>query len=271
MTSSIRDCLSLVLNIHDSLSPHDSWKVVNIGKSTNSTFSWPSYPSIPWSFGYSYDSVSQILEEEGVIEAKIQDAWYIGITKTSASQSDPITILARKKGYLKNDESVKYYSKWTSEHVDHGPTSVGGQFSILVNVQNLIKFYWKYNEQTLPPRPTFNETTKNLDFLGESVHFMGEIEQKSVRLLMENLNSLVSKKEFYEVRGEVGYEETVKKKRPTLVHEPLEKMFTEIKKKIMANKKLKNVLILAQQDGFGMFLNQKTLTPAPQINNPTPQ
>ena len=251
----------MVLAIYNSLSPRDTWKIVNIGKSNNQVFNWPSYPSIPWSYGYTYDSVPQILEEDGVIEAKVANSWFMGVENGTKQFLDAITIAARQKKYITDDEIVNFYCKYSHSRKsnDRGPTSVGGQYSILVNIQKLIAFYQKYNQEATPPKPIFNEKVRTLDFLGEKILFKGKIEQKSVKILVDNMNSMVSKKDFFDVRGEGKYEVEVKKFGSTPAHEPIEKVFKEIKSKITSNDKLKKVLILAQQEGFGMFIDQKAV------------
>lgn len=265
MNNVVQNSIQLAVSIFSNLPPQKTWAIVNIGKSSNLSFYFTKYPNISTVYGYKYDYVPCFLENEGVIEAKVPHRWFTEITESEIPNNDSITRVAHLKGYLNHLESTNFYSRYsqTQPKNNFGPYTVGGQFSILVNVRKMYDFCEKYLDT--PDRiPKFNEATKCLEFLGESLLFIGKAEQNSLKLLLSNLNSIVSKQDFFESGGNASsYADAVKRRRQTLIHDPLEKRFIKIKKRIMANKRLGVSLVLVQQNGFGMFLNNKAMSPKP--------
>jgi hypothetical protein len=249
---------NIILN---NISPRDRWIIVNIAQTENQVFSYPSIPELPTCFGYVFDKVPQILEEEGVIEAKINGLWFLKISSIKKEYlgktgKDSITVVARHKGYIKKTEIAEHYIKYDKYlKLDTGPKA-RGQYSVLINVNRLRLFINWYSGLT----PIFNDNNKTLEFLNEKIQFNGDVNIKSIKLLIDNINSMVSNKDFYEIpRGLTNYNELIKHKGKTKVHESLKKIFKEIENKIKSNNILKNVLIPVQKDGYGIFINNKKL------------
>lgn len=143
-TGIVNDALALCLNIYNSVPPNDKWTVVNIGRSSFSTFTYQLYPEIPTGFGYNYDNTPKLLTDEGVIEAMTLSKWYTGIGSGNKVSYDFVTSIAIAKGYLNKEQRCSYYWKYKSYGDDFGP-KCPGQFAILVNMDALRNFYSKYS------------------------------------------------------------------------------------------------------------------------------
>lgn len=258
----IKDAVRLATNILNSLLPSDSWAIVNIVKDERDHLLFNDFPDIPTTFGYIYDQVITLLTEEGIIEESNPGSWFIGITDTDSyyahhilpyiEQLDGLGMEARSKGYLTEKQLVEYY--YSNDRQKLGPV-ISGHYSVLINRNRLDKFIKKFSNLL----PNINEETGEFSFRGEVVLFKGELEIKSLKLLLNNLNSLVSKKEFYLVRGKNDYEQIKDRYGVTQLHDSLEKMFNVIKKRLKQNSKLKDVFVFTQDNGFGIFINEKAL------------
>lgn len=256
MNGLVNDAVRLCTVIWDSLLPTSQWAVVNIAKSKNALFTYPTkYQEIPTSFGYTYDRVPQYLSECGVIEALGVSRWFMFFSKgISEKTTDLITNVARAKKYISEDQSASYYHTLSDYKQRYGPTEPG-QYAILINVSKMSNFI----RRSLTTIPQFSEDSGILSFLGKVIRFDGEVEKKSVRLLVDNIGSIVTKEEFYSIpRGAKNYKAIVESKKGSL-HDSLEKMFNKIKSKFYEDKDLKNALIFVQKDGFGIFVNQRSL------------
>ena len=170
MNGLLKDAFKLSVQIFDSLSPSDKYVIVNIAKTTNSTFTYPANSEIPTSYGYLFDKTPQVLIEEKVFIVKEKNKWWIGNDKIKQNTLDLITIMARSKGYLNKDEWAHYYSQWIYDHYNYGPTC-SGLYVVLIDVLKLKEFINKLSGAL----PVFNEATKSLEFLGQTVLFSGEL------------------------------------------------------------------------------------------------
>lgn len=257
MNNLTQDALRLSETILDSLLPNEGWVIVNIAQINQKTFKVPTWPGIPTSFGYEFDKVPDLLIEEGVIEMLASDHWFTDVTSLMLLEGESInqmTVFARGKGYIKQNENIEFM--WTG--IINGVKmywrgSYRGQYAALINRKQLEVFI-KYCKNL---GPKFNEETGTFEFLGETVNFEGKVEIKSVQLLVQNLNSIVAKEDFYKVRGKEDYQVIKKEHGVTRLHDVLEKVFDKIKKKFETNPKLKDTIKLVQKDGFGMFINTK--------------
>lgn len=254
----VQDALKTANYILNSLTPYDEWVIVNLCKVTNNpAFTYPTYPEIPTIFGYSFDKVPEFFIKEGVIEAKTFDKWYSGLTIVPyyGSQKhdglpiyDGITKIARNKEYINKSNRVGYYEKWKRDYVDDGPGGVE-HYSALINVKKLREFVRWYGNQS----PKVDIKNGHLYYLKFVLPFNGDEKIKAVKLLVDNINSIVSYKEFYEIREGTNYDkDSIKQK--SRIHNSLESMFKTIKSELKKSE-LKNYLIMVQQDGFGMFIN----------------
>lgn len=258
----IQDAVRLAINILDSLLPSDSWLMVNIVKNKKEQLNFNDFPDIPTTFGYTYDQVVLLLVKEEVIEELNPNSWFIRITDKNSyyahnispyiDQLDPLGMQAWHKGYIKEGQLVEYY--YSNERQRLGPI-ISGHFSVLINRKSLENFIKKYSNS----HPILNEETGEFSFRGEVVIFHGELEIKSLKLLLDNLNSIVTKKRFYEVRGKNDYDLIKKKYGVTQLHDSLEKLFINIRSKIKKNAKLRDTFIFTQDNGFGIFLNKNSL------------
>ncbi len=258
--SLVNDAISLCQTIYDATPPTTKWRAVSIAKTINRIFSYPSVPEIPTGYGYFYDEVPKYLFSEGVFEAMVPNKWYKGIISVSSGTkiNDLVSTTAIAKGYLERNQLIDFYSKWRREYVDFGPTAPG-QFTVLVNIESLLRFIATATSSPLSQTPAFDNKTGELSFLGEKIMISGDIEIRSLDLLVKNLNSIVSKADFYEVRDNVNYQKAIKGKKATNINDITEKIFRALKLKVKANDKLKKVLVFAQDEGFGIFVDQNQL------------
>lgn len=147
MNKLIEDALGLSEAILDSFTPTQTWGVVNIAKNPQRSFVIEKIPEIPTVFGYTYDNVVNLLEDEKVIEAKEARRWFIGINinKSTQYEVDEITLTANSNGYIGFNDEISYYIKlYDYAHIIETGPEYSGQFAILVNRQVLSNFIAKY-------------------------------------------------------------------------------------------------------------------------------
>ena len=266
MNRLIEDAINLSETVLDSLLPGQEWVIVNIAKTDTQTFALDGIPQIPTCFGYVYDRVPELLEKEGIIEAKEENRWYTEVKNISHYMNDDFTEIAfaklreldgitaftRKKGYLTEDEIVEYIDG--SDRVNFN-RQFGKQYAVLMNRKAMEQFIGWYRGLT----PKFDEKTGELHFLGQTMKFSGAITIKTVKLLMDNLNSFVSKKDFYNLRGVDNYDTKIRLKKLTAIHDIFEKSIKDIKTTLAKNPKIEEALTIIQKDGFGIFMNKKVM------------
>ncbi len=276
MNGLINDCVTLCSYIYDALPPAEYWSVVNIAKTANRTFTYPSIKEIPTSYGYSYDRVPQELLAQGVIEALMPNRWFTrwgnAISGSySANGKDFLTTIARDKGYLNflklpNDQTVAhFYYEWRNSRENWGPVEAG-QYSVLINKQKLVEFTRWYSNTS----PQFVLQTGDLYFLGQNLKFEGEVKRKTVDLMIKNINSIVPKEQFYELREDSSvttYEQQKNRNRLTKVSDRLEDTYKQIQREIEKHPVLGVALIPIQKKGFGIFVNNSAILKptSPQI------
>lgn len=258
----INDSLKLAYQILDNILPNEKWGLINIAQNSEVEYINDDFNQLPTQLKYDFDLTPSFIQKEGVVEEKIPYKWYSGIYIKAKGETteDPINNRAREVKYITEKQIIRYYGDPLDQYrhiprLANNLPRVKGQFTILVNRQKLTNFINYYSN--LGPR--FDEETGELQFLGEVVQFKGEVEIKDVALLVNNLNSIVSKKDFYQVRVNSDYDKDVDRHSKTSVNDMSEKVFDTIKSKIKNNPTLKNALVIVQQDGFGMFVNQKVI------------
>ncbi|HRN70158.1 MAG TPA: hypothetical protein PLS49_03140 [Candidatus Woesebacteria bacterium] len=152
----LKDAVNLSTNILGSFLPNHKWGIVNIAQDPRDRFLLKNYPSIPTVFGYTFDNTFKLLEEHSVIEGKTIGWWVIGISKVKSywdsirppeiSLDDNIVDVAHSKGYIKNNEIIKYY--YQANKMDIGPR-YHGQMAILVNKKSLLNFIQRFSNNRI--------------------------------------------------------------------------------------------------------------------------
>jgi hypothetical protein len=257
-TPVMENAFFLALNILGTLSPRDSYVVVNIAKSNNPIFSYPSIPEIPSVFGYNFDKVPQILEEEEVICAKVSNRWYINrsISLWKDERGDALDIKAHALGILPKKNGYGYYKARDNNYTrsqSFGPI-VSGQYAALISVERLKLFVGKSSEPVKSKVPQMIDG-KYLEFMGERIEFSG-LELRAVACLVKNIGSIVSVQDFCETDPDDNYDRYVKEKKLTELDDKLSKRLEAIRRKIKSNSVLSKLLVPAKQEGFGLFVNQ---------------
>ncbi|MBI4038706.1 hypothetical protein HY384_01990 [Candidatus Daviesbacteria bacterium] len=148
----ISDALRLAKAILGSLLPKERWAIINIAKDKRESFVLEGYPSIPTSFGYTYDKTPLLLEKYMVIEDKVGGWWFMGISdidsywaryiRQNLTTVNDIEWTAHEKGYLEKTKLVEYY------YDDKGSTGprMHGQAAVLINKRALEKFINKFSK-----------------------------------------------------------------------------------------------------------------------------
>lgn len=267
--SLVNDAVSFCQLIYEGTSPNHKWRAVSIAKNINRIFSYQQIPEIPTGYGYFYDEVPKYLLEEGVIETMLPSRWVTGVSQNppGIKTGDLVTATAIAKGYIDKNQIFKYYVKYDRDHrvAGYGPI-LPGQFTALINIEALLKFIVTATSNSQGQIPTFDPLTGELIFMGEKITIVGPVEIKSMNLLIQNINSIVSKANLYEVREKVNYQQAIENKNATRINDIIEKIFKALRTKVKSNPKLNDILIFVQSEGFGIFIdrNQLQKVTAPQ-------
>lgn len=264
LTGLEKDAVNLCNRIYDTMLPTEKWAVINIAISNNSTFTYPLISSIPLSFGYTYEKVPLLLKQFGAIEFLLSNRWFQNIRlaneqlRSLKENNKILTAFLLAKGYInKNQEADLYLNRF--EKNKFGPIAKG-QYVAVINRYNMINFVHFYSGQY----PVFNIKTGNLFFLNETIQIDGDLQRKSFKYLIDNINSLVSKKEFYEIESSNNYEAEVKIISQSSTSDKLKKRLEAIEKKVNQNTVLSHALVFKySKDGIGIFINQRALTTPP--------
>lgn len=226
----VQDAVGLAKAILDSLLPTDRWTIVNVARNGDRIINLTNISEIPPSFGYSFDNVQRLLHQEGVIEAVVRDRWFAKVVNTplrsAATKNDPITSIARKKGYMSSAQYAKFY-----ESIDlyirskFGP-KMSGQAAILINVNSLLEFVKKYNSLKTTQRDYIYEngelhiTLKNgsnctLDL--SKAHILRPVFESFFYLFHEGNSTLFTKEEVLKKyrelsRNEIDWRVLIKRK-----------------------------------------------------------
>ena len=233
---------------------------------------------IPQSYYYNYDDIPQFLLDRGVFcGLDSSGAWYVEIgdyypiynddewlTESKDQVFYGLTVLATKKRWINKGISIDQMNSPglfnIMEHaikvlvndyrrvksvdefeandkrgwIHDGPK---GRYHItaLIDKKKMRKFLLEIRNNS----PVFNEQSGEFTFRGEKLAFSGEKNIAAVKLLVEKINSRVSKKEFYESGGDTNYEQHKNAENLTKINDALSKRFGEIKRKIYDNSVLK--------------------------------
>lgn len=256
----VQDAIKTAIAIVNSITPYNKWVIVNIGKTPNLTFTYPTIPVIPTCFGYNYDKVPELFETDGVIEAKIEKRWFVKLTKSSYDTYAPpvyekfdfITKTARVKNYFDKDTRADYYNKEPGVY-RHGGGNYGpeipGQYAVLINVDQLRRFMGFYSGSV----PLYYISNKCLFYRGNKLTIDGEVEGKLVDILIKNYNSIVPKEIIYKYIHPSGKEYA---KNKTFADDSIKSSYKRIEKKFNKDTFFGPNFLLAQKRGFGIFVVQ---------------
>lgn len=250
----IADAVALAKTILSDSSLEEKYIVCTIAQADNSIFPTPDRET-PSAYGYRANGVPMLLQKKGVIEQSVQHYWFAGIDKWNErskykAHPEKMNLYAHERGYIKKDQEIRY-------HIVNDP--MYDVFTILTTPQKLQSFVNFFENRI----PVFDKDSGNFVFLGETIKISGEKERSCLDYLVNNVNCIVAKEEIHAKQkktGEKSYEESKRQYGESSTHEPLEKLFQAVKKKVVANPKLKHALIFVQQDGFGLFVNQEIFT-----------
>lgn len=208
-----------------------------------------------WAFGYWDTNTPKTIEELGIGKI-VYDAWWVRVYESCRESiqeflSQKSTILTidlahnkiEQRGIIIADSDVG----WNKKLPQHRKT-------IRIDT-NMLKAWVNQKSKLDNGLPCFNRVSGELSYGGQSVNFRPHSKEAvSIELLINNLNSLVSKQCFYEVCGD-KYPD-IRNTRIAEIHQILEDRFKSIKHKIRGNSLFKKKLIFVQQDGFGIFENK---------------
>ncbi len=250
--SLIDDAIGLSKLILASFTPEENWKIVNVlsSKEKRNKAIQPSIPLIvpvlPTSFTYFFSETIHYLERAGVISFKKKGEWFLFSepdTKNSEFKEDTIMAVARQNNFLVG-EVAKFYNDLTINTL-----YFQGLYAVLVSKINLQMFIQKHEENL----PRFNRVTGIFEFKGQRIFFRGKYQISFLELLIDNIGKMVSKKDVYEARGEKDYDQRKQKGEDDNIHESLENIYKEVRRKLYSNPVLKESVLLKQENGFGLF------------------
>jgi hypothetical protein len=270
--NAVYDAVDLAKRIFDAIVPNKDSIVTTISKSKEKMFLAPDNIGTQV-FGYFYDQVPDLLEE--VMLAKEKWYWFAGKNKapnyerikSEALRKDKngykvpnvITKYAWEHGYLPKDEEVDL---WLVKDRD------AYTVTFLTTRRKLSRFINKYTNTV----PVFDEKRGELFFLHQPpVIFEGSVRILTVKLLLDNLNSIVSLQELYDIpRPKVqnqeivgherkqSYEKYGKKEKP---NDAVDDVCHKIREIIGKDVVLKETLrILHEKNvGYGLFVDNRSL------------
>lgn len=247
-----KDAYNLVSEILNNSIPYLSWKIVNIALDSRPVFRFNDYPYISETYGYSNYQTPLFLLAYKIFEADNKSNWHVGFNTPSELRrlvkSGSFYNKVVDKDHCKSGIPTYYHYSRSGKTMtsDRGP-EMTGHLMVFVNLDYARKFLARFDQN----EPRFNIDTGTLSFLGASVTFNGEVMKKSVSLLVNNINSMVSKHDFLVIpRDEVGnknYKSTGEE----------ETTFKEIAKKVSSNEVLKRCFVFHRHNSYGMFVDKK--------------
>lgn len=280
MNKTLDEAQKLVKKILDDFPPHKNWRIINYCFQENDLVLFDKYPEIPKPYyidSSTDNNVFDLLKYHGLFDDSWENMWYECILperlpsdrrnglaqgykeRLRDKEADMIsgfTYQLRELGEIGEYSSVRTYYRVEVEgeyditFQDQGPEARGG--FVLFFRKQLEHFLNYYSNKY----PIYDRKTKTLKYLGEEVKFDGELEARTAELLITNINSLVSREEFYSVRGdEVTKYQNIKRK--TQLHDTLKKQFENFEKKVKSNSNLVKALVFVIQDGYGVFINTR--------------
>lgn len=267
MNSLIQDAINLCQLIDSSVPPYSNYEIVNIAIDSGVGGVTRGGDIMPKFYKYTMENVPRLLRDQGVFLALIIGRWYIGKFKENTLNKmhpryhpphteDVIQLkdIARKVGLYSSDESPFFYVNPDASDPEIFGIRKRGQYTILIDMQKARNFMALYSQKS----PSLDNVTGVLTLGGKSVTFKGDITIKSVELLVNNLNSIVLREDFYNIpRGSKSYKTHIKEKGKTKIHDILNKQFDSVKATIFENNDLNRLLIPCKtRFGYGLFINQ---------------
>jgi len=283
LTPNQRDSVRIVRAILDDFLDDQEWSVINLAERNlvKKEFSRDRYlfqqphSDIPPAYLFENFNTLKYLTSIGVIHGTMfNSGWSYGMQRDRSINEMPDTTIGRyirdadweaghitniliDLGYLTEKSRVaifclcKKVGRYDAE-CDQGPHFSGEGFT-LVFKSELESFL----KSLVGHEPIFSDNA--FYFLGEKIELKGEIQQKSLELLIKNINRIVSKEAFYDVRGFGNYQRHVKQKGKTPIHDITKKIFSKIKDELGKNGKIKESLMFVTQNGYGIFVNKSSL------------
>jgi hypothetical protein len=261
-----KDVVNLATNLLNSISPGKNWGIANIVQFNKPILPITRTQGLTHIYGYLYDDEISLLENEGAIKAKVAGLWFIKMVKNHVRESefdyhtsgnDALVNLLKKDGYINNEKAL--YTTLPTGLLYEGEEDeipFYGKYAVLIDKTNLTYFIRKYTSNQFP---IFNKEKLELEYLGERVSFSGEIESRSIEILIKHINATVSREEFYDTRGKGKYKDLVNKGREKDAHSAMKTLFNELRDKVEANSTLKDALFFRQHKGYGMFIDKRYL------------
>lgn len=257
----IDDAQKLAKKIKDYTDLDKKWAIVNIvwDKEGNDTPFSGKYSNVKRALGYVHDNTPELLIKHQVIEGRAVGWWYENVVWSKGvwgqtrpgdlAMDDNITGIAHEKRYIPKNKIVKYYFDVPTNDIG---LRLRGGMSILINKGKLFEFIKLCETRKV----RFDDASNCLIFLGQEVIIKGKFEKESVKLLIKNLTNVVTREEFYKVREKypkIGANED-KDADPIDLSRAV---FKRIKSKIQKNKTLKKALLLRENNGYCMDVNEK--------------
>jgi hypothetical protein len=264
----LKDAIKVANKILEITLPNDKVIVINLRKTSfDGTVGVATPDEAENVFYYEYDQVPKLFEQEGIFEIQVPNRWYIGENYENGNVIPKFDKKAEELGLLSKGASLMFYEndydpRYRIHKAGEPPTSPTNSklITAIVNIQKLKEFVNWYSNLA----PKFDLEIKTVKFLGREIPIDGDIESKYFACLMENIDSIVTHKELFELRGK-NYDTAISGNKKTSVHDINKKVIEAIKEKIKKDEILSNALIIVQNDGFGLFVNKRALnrTPSP--------
>lgn len=259
----IEDLLSLIKRIYSENNLELEFFTANIflGKATDKYFNYSHEfedNSMEKAFGYYFKETLDRLRQLNFVVVVASD-WYLfsvsdemGIQMFSKQKIDKLTRTLQKSGFIRSTDRA--ISDKDVVWKDILPQTV---HTVLIDTQKLKQFIISNEDKN--NSISFDKEKAVLQFRKYEIKFTKDsYEAKTLALLIKNINSIVSKKEFHEISGK-SYPVDISKTRLTPIHDVLKKRFLSLRKKIKSHPGFKKVIIFVQDDGFGIFINNKAL------------
>jgi len=268
------DASLLCETIFSNCIPNSNWMFINIAKNildSNRTFNLNYFPLIKTTYAYFIDDVPQLLITEGVIEKFINGRWITGLENIKNTYENALTVYARSKGIIKNNESVGIF--YDSSNINSFGPKYYGQYAALINIDALKTFYFKYNPPTISSSgsdslPIFDNSKGVFIFIGKSITIKANLKKKLLDLLVKNINRIVSDEELYDIRGVGKYKSKTANKTLEPANDANEKLVKELKEELYSIPEFKKTLFFVNHFGSGLFVDKRFVTSdiSPQQN-----
>lgn len=246
--------------INNTSAPSKRWLIATVAISPRERFQFDANPDIVYAYGYQDAQVLDYLDDLNIIVATLPDRWFNRIEEGTNPENAGFDRKAKELKIITDEQTVKtwltveipfdYELIMTSDIPDPMFFAPEGVCTVIIDLLELRNFLGRSSGQ-LPTYQLLDENVGMFEFMGQKILFEGRINNKCIELLVNRINSIVSKKEFYE------YSRGIKRPTERGVTKPNDasnKTFQTIKAKITENEVLSKHLSLMQDNGYGMFV-----------------